>query len=137
MNYDIKNDEIDKSGMVGVVCIDINSLKFVNDTNGHLAGDELIKNAASHIVNTLKGRAYRAGGDEFVVIKEQASEEKLQEELERLRTLMSKDGISIAIGSACRHCTGSIEELINEADKAMYKNKAEFYSRAENDRRRR
>lgn len=137
MNYDIKNNELDTEDELAVVCIDINGLKAINDTKGHIAGDELIKDTAAGITASFRGKAYRVGGDEFIVIEERASREELEREIGALLDRLRDKHINIAIGIACRHCGGDIESLVNEADQQMYKNKAEYYSRKENDRRRR
>ena len=59
----IKNDFV-------VVSIDVNGLKHVNDTMGHMAGDELICGAAKCIKHVLGkyGKCYRTGGDEFIAL---------------------------------------------------------------------
>ncbi len=55
---------------VVLIMLDLNGLKYTNDSHGHLAGDDLIKRAASCITNAYKeiGTAYRIGGDEFAAI---------------------------------------------------------------------
>ena len=52
------------------ISIDLNGLKRVNDTYGHVAGDELIRAAADCMKNSFNeyGKIYRIGGDEFAVI---------------------------------------------------------------------
>lgn len=118
--------------------IDINGLKVVNDTLGHEAGDELICGAADCIMKAVgnKGRTFRIGGDEFVVfgiMKKEQAEETL---LEMNRIIASWSGekvknLSVSVGYAlASEFTGySIEDLTNEADKAMYEQKKEFYRR--------
>ena len=62
--------QIDDSGApFGIVVCDINSLKMINDTEGHRAGDEYIKACCTLICRTYQhSPVYRIGGDEFVVI---------------------------------------------------------------------
>jgi diguanylate cyclase (GGDEF)-like protein len=66
LNLKIRGGAIDK---LALVACDINGLKYVNDTLGHAAGDQLIKDASSLICDIFShGSVYRTGGDEFVVI---------------------------------------------------------------------
>lgn len=55
---------------IGIIQFDVNNLKVINDSKGHEAGDQLIKNAANIINQSfgMAGTCYRTGGDEFVAI---------------------------------------------------------------------
>lgn len=114
-----------------VLFFDINSLKEVNDTLGHKAGDTLlcqfaesIRSIANHDVHP-----YRYGGDEFIVVVCNAQESELDMLLEmwrdRLNHLIRRGGIpcSVAVGRAYSPAPFVLSELILEADKAMYENK--------------
>ena len=74
---------------------------------------------------------FRSGGDEFVVVMPQVSEGTFAQHVERLRKKSKK--ISMAIGSVWSEKCLDVEELVNIADKNMYADKTEFYSK--NDRR--
>ena len=66
INQKIQAGELEK---LAVVVGDINGLKYVNDTQGHAAGDQLIKDACAMICEYFAhGAVFRVGGDEFVVI---------------------------------------------------------------------
>ena len=68
-----------------VAVCDVNSLKAVNDTLGHKAGDEIIRRACSLICNTFKhSPVYRIGGDEFAVILSGRDYERRQELLSEM-----------------------------------------------------
>ena len=117
---------------VGICFVDINGLKSVNDEMGHEAGDNVIKEASEAIASIFKKKyCYRIGGDEFVVVMPQVSEETFAQHVERLRKKSKK--ISMAIGSVWSETCLDVEELVNIADKNMYADKTEFYSK--NDRR--
>lgn len=117
---------------VGICFVDINGLKSVNDEMGHEAGDNAIKEASEAIASIFKKKyCYRIGGDEFVVVMPQVSEETFAQHVERLRKKSKK--ISMAIGSVWSEKCLDVEELVNIADKNMYADKTEFYSK--NDRR--
>ncbi len=66
LNEMIREHEIEK---LAVIVCDVNGLKIVNDTQGHAAGDKLIKDASAMICECFNhGAVYRIGGDEFAVI---------------------------------------------------------------------
>ena len=125
-----KQSELSPDAQVGYVIMDINNLKHTNDRYGHQAGDELICSAAECISRVFKdkGNAYRIGGDEFVVIIEDATEEYLEQLLRRLeeakaekqRELQKPWKLQIAYGYAVHSGTSSYDELFRLADDRMY-----------------
>lgn len=134
-NLDMQSFEKFPPSQLGVVAIDLNGLKQVNDRKGHRTGDNLICRTANHIACMFTGRCYRIGGDEFVVIDTELEEEALQKAISTMKKNMEQDGISVSIGISWRgnHC--NIEEQLDEADKQMYQAKAAFYSSHDTDRR--
>ena len=117
--------------VVCVVC-DLNGLKNVNDTYGHLVGDELIRLAASALKDYLKNAydIYRVGGDEFVAIYVDEQVLHAEQEVMQLRNhsgeLHTGNGypLSMAIGFAKSSDGDSILDVVAEADKKMYQEKA-------------
>lgn len=73
-----------------VISFDLNNLKTVNDTLGHLSGDNLIKSFAKMLKDTFgrEGVIGRMGGDEFIVILEDAKREWIDEKLELLDSVI-------------------------------------------------
>lgn len=123
-------EELASEKSAGFVVMDINNLKQTNDHFGHQAGDELISSAAECISQVFegKGKAYRIGGDEFVVIVKDATEEYLEQLLRRLEEAQAEKQkelqkcwkLQIAYGYAV-HCEGlGYEELFRQADDRMY-----------------
>jgi len=116
---------------VGIIFFDVNGLKHYNDTVGHHAGDLLLKKAAESIDGIMdNARAFRTGGDEFVVVMPGCSErdiadytEKWQRKLNQLNN--KDDGIhcSIAAGSAFGEDQYNIGDLLKLADERMYAEK--------------
>ncbi len=109
-----------------LVFIDLNNFKKVNDTHGHTVGDEVLREVAKRIRESVGDGRYiiRYGGDEFIVILETSPEELLRLIEKLLKNLkMNYKGIEIsaAIGSACFPKDGKeLHELIERADKRMY-----------------
>ena len=114
---------------IGLIFLDINGLKKVNDEQGHLAGDDLIKRAADTLSSVFAGcDIFRVGGDEFVVVLKRATEEKIIPLLERLHEESDKANVSFAAGYAITDDHKDFEKALNEADFYMYKDKRKFYS---------
>ncbi len=121
-----------KVDKIGVVFWDVNGLKATNDTLGHVMGDKLIASIADSIrgFTNDKCRAYRIGGDEFILICEGENELKMNEianewkkKVEELN-LTSEIPLSAAIGYAAGEGK-NIGSVIKLADDRMYANKVE------------
>lgn len=118
---------------VGIVVIDINGLKVVNDRLGHSAGDKYITLVANAIRSTKSPDmvAYRTGGDEFVLLVQDASLDALL----RFTTICSskiksqKTYSDMRCSIACGTCIfdetldKSIDDTFNRADAQMYEEK--------------
>lgn len=126
--------------------VDVNSLKTVNDTMGHTAGDELLAGAASCLskcINTY-GTVYRMGGDEFVALM-QVTENKLAEVQKQIDELTSAwhgdlvESLSLSCGyvSVRENKTMTIQQMSILADQRMYESKKNYYKRTGIDRRKR
>ena len=116
---------------VGILFTDLNGLKHINDTQGHDAGDTLIKNAASALRKLFDARnIYRAGGDEFVVILTDVSREQIEEKAGELYQVA--DGypdVSFSIGCGFEADCREVRRALMLADERMYEDKKRFYSR--------
>ncbi len=119
-----------------IVMIDANGLKQINDTYGHQAGDEFIRDTASIIseVFTNIGRCYRTGGDEFVVIAAKSKIEICKKIIELNQLLEKHIGnypykmtVSVGYASIEDYPDLSIEKLEKIADTKMYENKKLYY----------
>ena len=124
-------------GRLGIAYFDLNGLKKTNDLLGHQAGDDLIRRTAGHLLRFFDKKAYRIGGDEFIVIDDESDGETFHARVLAATRAMADDHISIAHGISWRSEHGDIEAQINEADKNMYRAKRSFYAREENNRRHR
>ncbi|WP_114571647.1 sensor domain-containing diguanylate cyclase [Exiguobacterium flavidum] len=109
---------------VGILIIDLNDLKKVNDTHGHSAGDELLKKAAACLKNETV-HAYRLGGDEFAIIDSSSSHDAFVILHHSIVEKLRDEGISCAVGSAQQEWPSDIMALYHRADEEMYQNKRE------------
>ena len=134
-NAEVCRRENDPGQPLGVACFDINGLKGTNDREGHSAGDLLIHRTATHIRRAFAGKAYRTGGDEFVVIDASSGEEAFRRGIEAVRKAMREDGLHISAGASWRGENCNIKEQFDEADRRMYEDKKRFYSDGRHDRR--
>ena len=125
---------------VGIVIIDLNGLKKLNDTYGHDKGDIAIKKISSLVCNIfVHSPVYRIGGDEFAVILQNQDfdhyaelEKKFFDELEKIhndKNLKEWEKISAAIGVAFLQKNEDIDTLFERADQMMYKRKKEMKER--------
>lgn len=121
------NGNINKS--IGVLFADLNGLKVINDTKGHPAGDELLKSAAAALQEVFSVRdVFRAGGDEFVVMITDITEEELRQKVEKLREVSKKySDLVFAIGYAFEEKTADVRKALRIADEKMYIDKNRYY----------
>lgn len=130
-----------------LLVFDLNRLKYVNDTFGHLAGDEMICAAADYLRRIFgpDGIVARIGGDEFAVISAAYAEE-ITDRLDHLAQETSTWKCSftdlecplvLSVGYVVRGELSefSLENVMKEADRRMYEDKAAWYKKSGFDRR--
>jgi diguanylate cyclase (GGDEF)-like protein len=124
----------------GVLMVDLDRFKRVNDTYGHVAGDAVLRTVAETIKAQL--RAYdsvgRWGGEEFVVLLPQIADHGACDVAERIRTAVGALTVTVTVGDATHVIThlstsvgvacfpdaaATVDGLVNEADAAMYRAK--------------
>lgn len=125
--------------VTGIISIDMNMLKYINDNEGHEAGDKALK-VISHIISTsLDSKhmdAYRMGGDEFIVISTSSRLNAIDNTITRIQQEMAKTPYHIALGWAKKeNTTFTIDEMSKAAEEMMYENKAEYYRTSGRERR--
>ena len=126
-NHDIEDYENKSVEDVGVAYFDLNGLKDINDSQGHEAGDRLIKNAADGINSVFPDNTYRIGGDEFVVINSPVKKDIFEEKLEKVICILNEKGISVSYGTSWEGSSEKLEKQLSTADNLMYKNKLSYY----------
>lgn len=109
----------------GVVVVDLDGLKKVNDEQGHSAGDDLIASAGRALEAAVRTEdvVARLGGDEFAVLAVQADADKLQVVVKRIRGALEQAGLAASIGSCNREHEGGFVHAFERADEDMYANK--------------
>ncbi len=115
----------------GIIAIDLNNLKYINDNYGHDKGDKYICWAADSIKRVFGGigKAYRVGGDEFVVVVNKSYHKNLQKRLSRLKAIDSvhrkqNPMTGLAIGLAIfGEDDVDFETVYKRADETMYEEK--------------
>lgn len=121
--------EDDRCGRYGytaaVLVMDLDELKSVNDTQGHAAGDELIRRAGSVLEAHSRDNDIiaRLGGDEFGLIVVEAEPEGLDDLVTRYGNAFQRAGIEVSIGAALRERPGGLREAWTQADALMYMRK--------------
>ncbi|AMM40557.1 PAS/PAC sensor-containing diguanylate cyclase [Candidatus Desulfofervidus auxilii] len=115
---------------VGIIIIDIDNLKFVNDTFGHVKGDELIKYVANILSSIFRKEdvVARIGGDEFAVILPNVNEKIVQSLCKRIKDNCNRNNnplkVSVSLGYDIQYGQyKDIKEVFKMADSRMYKDK--------------
>lgn len=126
---DLGEDE----GSMALVLFDVDYLKRVNDTQGHLAGDRLIRTAADCIHECFgtgeNAGCYRIGGDEFAALLHPCDEAELASRIDRFNLALERESISVSYGFAFVEETNEagLTKLMAEADRHMYERKKQHH----------
>ncbi len=126
-NRAVEEFKADPAEHLGVAVLDINGLKDVNDSLGHMAGDDLLRRTGANIREIFPGKGYRTGGDEFVIIDRDSEMEEFGAKIAAVRRLMARDEISISVGVCWNDGNCDVWNQCERADRRMYKEKKEFY----------
>lgn len=117
---------------VGIVFVDLDRFKFINDNHGHVVGDTVLVHAAQLLTRSIEppDSAYRMGGDEFVVLCIDAASEEVEALADTVRVSLTGGYptpttpvmLSASVGWT-RGPTDDIDLLLRQADAAMYQQK--------------
>jgi two-component system cell cycle response regulator len=120
-----------------ILLCDVDNFKTINDTHGHLIGDEVLQEAARRLLLSVRSYDYvgRYGGEEFLIILNNCHPVSAPRRAEEIRRSLSDTPVHTSIGpllvtmSMSVHQTEnwgiqSVEELLHQVDSAMYAAKA-------------
>jgi diguanylate cyclase (GGDEF)-like protein len=129
---------------LGVMMADLDHFKRINDSYGHLAGDEVLQQVAARLSDALRGydSVGRYGGEEFLVVVPGCAASDLMTGAERLRSCISAKPmqtgngpiaatLSLGVVSTQTVATRDYETLLRVADEALYAAKAKGRNRVE------
>ena len=118
-----------RKSTTSVIQFDINGLKYLNDNFGHEEGDLAIKSIAGIINKNAKRNmyGYRLGGDEFIVLVLDGTNEQVDEYIRRIKDDLSNTNYHCSIGVSFQDGSLSYDELVKRAETNMYKDKDEYY----------
>jgi diguanylate cyclase len=105
-----------------VAVVDLDDLKLVNDTQGHLGGDLLLRSTAQRLTSTLRASdvVARTGGDEFALLAVDYEGPLPDLLLDRVRSSLTASGIRASCGAAVYHPGDVIDRVFATADANMY-----------------
>jgi len=131
LEKEMKRLDTERQLPIGMIMADLNGLKLANDTFGHKAGDEMLKQTAEILRSSCRREDIiaRWGGDEFIIFLPQTTEEDAKAICQRIEekcqeTYVKDMSLSLAVGAAIKNSTKKgLEELLKEAEENMYKHK--------------
>lgn len=140
-----KLDELSRYGWVfGLIFLDIDHFKVINDTHGHDVGDEALNMISRTLVNSSRSfdTVGRWGGEEFVVLVTNVDREKLRRVAERYRRMVESSFLAVAgttlrmtisLGATLARIDDSMDSLVKRADDLMYQSKQAGRNRVSRD----
>ncbi len=128
----IENSLKDSTDNKYFMLLDLNKFKHINDTYGHQTGDVLLQKVSNALRQNLQQNdiALRLGGDEFIILVNCSSLEKIQEyiksllsDIKSIKLLNTTDEISASVGIVSTENLCTFDDLYKKADELMYKAK--------------
>ncbi|MFG0171631.1 GGDEF domain-containing protein [Legionella pneumophila] len=112
---------------VGLLFFDVDDFKGINDTQGHIYGDKILKKVAQESLKLVRktDNVFRYGGDEFAIIFSGIDVKTLERKAQQLQKKLAKSHISVSIGGTIsKQSDKSTNTLLARADEALYYVKA-------------
>jgi diguanylate cyclase (GGDEF)-like protein/PAS domain S-box-containing protein len=126
---------------LGVIFLDIDEFKFINDSSGHGTGDDLLRQAATRISEAIRpvDTVARFGGDEFVVVCDDISTDEIERIADRVLAALHEPlhiggqevRVTASIGIAMSDEHSTPESMLRDSDAAMYRAKERGKGRVE------
>jgi diguanylate cyclase len=126
--------QLDSKAQVAIAMFDVDFFKRFNDTNGHQAGNEVLRNLSQLLTDRIGKEALiaRYGGEEFIICyKNATNRDHIEEVLTQFRKQVEQyafigrenipnQKVTISVGISFSNPNDSLEKIINEADQALY-----------------
>jgi diguanylate cyclase (GGDEF)-like protein len=122
-----------RPGALGLILLDVDGLKGLNDSCGHPAGDELLEKVAKHI--EARGKIYRIGGDEFAILVDRASGQHMTALMQALEPFVASfdscghaHEVRVSFGSSSNRENEKFQDLFRRADDNLIQHKRQVYN---------
>lgn len=130
-----------KAGTLGLILLDVDGLKQLNDTCGHQAGDELLEKVATHI--DAQSKIYRIGGDEFAILVDRSVGQHMTTLMQALEPFIATfeacghaHEVRVSFGSTSNRENEKFQDLFRRADDSLIQHKRQIYSQGRHTDRR-
>ena len=130
-----------KAGTLGLILLDVDGLKLLNDSCGHQAGDELLAKVAKHI--DARGKLYRIGGDEFAILVDRTVGQHMTALMQALEPFIATfeacghaHEVRVSFGSTSNRENEKFQDLFRRADDSLIQHKRQLYSQGRINERR-
>ena len=131
-----QREALTEEGRLFCIVWDLDSLKQINDSKGHLTGDLAIQTTAKVLKEVFSEwfpYLFRLGGDEFAVFLRAENEQEIRSKIAAVQQLMEQEsavlGITLSVSAGYAHLSDApqdaLEKVFERADREMYKNKTE------------
>ncbi|MFS1702370.1 GGDEF domain-containing protein [Alteromonas sp. AMM-1] len=125
------NRHIRTNQIFGLLVVDLDNFKQVNDCYGHQQGDRVLQETAHILIDSIRGHeeAFRFGGDEFCCLLDVSCSQELNTVAQRIQRamhshpLLTSHGVTSSIGGSLFKAGDSLEMLFERADRALYEAK--------------
>ena len=126
----IKNISKNIPKMLGVIVINVNEMKIINEQLGSVYGDESLKEIGKSLLEVFGGNCFRVDGDEFVVLSTDKNEKEFEVSIQRIKEKVKKNkAISCAVGGNWRNKNINIQDQYFSASKEMKEDKELYYQK--------
>jgi len=127
--YEMKCHQLDgDTNGLSCIYVDVNGLHEVNNSQGHVAGDIMLRFIADTLKQSFGGEElYRIGGDEFIAFQHNIPESSLTDTISKINERVQEKNYHISVGLCVASSNEKVSYIIKKAEKRMYENKIRYY----------